>query len=1510
MAYHITYEKVEAYEMPEDKFKTAASWKKDVLKSYSDLRAYTKTPEAKYRIQPSTMKSRHRELLEDALKYRLSQKKKGGDGAEVFREIIGEYQVNIDDMSVIEKRMKVLGQILDIFNSDIKLTTEDPNPSGRHLGEEQVIELKEISLESAIRKALLVVAYQQQGKFKIGAIMGYIGQNFPQFKEEMPQISTIVKRDILEVKNLFNTEGVENLKRLIEKEFPGTSLIPKPDKEETKKVEKIVYFFSAGDYSPNKVYYELSAGEEKEIDFNQLIRKLKHDKNAQKKLHLLKPGGPEWPLSAAGNYSLVISNDPFLVATKSTGRVWAGQSCENYDGAYSQGPFSDIRFGNCIVYIFESRKPDEGWPILFNDKQLKGRTLLRWGLRDNIEGEYGVGVERRVYPSNKKWGIPMATAIGMILQEKGLLNYKKCITPYRYRGWSDTMGTNNVQISYAGLRMEGKKINLQKLVFAPELNLAGSPTISYSDLHRLSRASMDIRVKRELAQNPSIWQFPEVVGRLVRLKDDIILRQLVYQPIANGHALDTIAKMLPSINKDYWSNDTSILEGIIKHHNTLPETHLWLVDNHPGWGENTSFMDWAYLDQPMCYAPPILLDSVLNIFEEYVKDHFIFSDKPLYIDPVDFKEYKTQKGLKNYMERMNHEGDIVIKQQREGISLRALNELLFSIIFSPHMSKKQFLALLNIIIENFSDYEGLGGDDIELRKMKDIVGLSVLVPLSNSEDWGFTNQGLNATFDEGKAYGIHLSRLNTMSKEWQSMFKIDRQFQRSILSVALFAPWIQDNNKAYPLLENLRKEKLSDFLWENRIKLTHIPSLSYSMLPRSQIDFSAPSTLISVSDEIIMRAYEETDDEKIGGFRYNFLPDDTDRRLLRRVVPTPLITTLLGERERISQIGYGVVALWLQDPMRHFDVFEDIIMEAALGNRWLDGDVLELPNMRENLAEYLEVMNNLHLDILQTAAIGDVWETGVDSKTGLVYNNQIPDKLQYNLLNGWEKISNKFQGDYSDYLSFVEIGISMNPNASSNLLARLKNKEYLRKYIAENSNTPVSLLTGHKGGGREASLYYNYPVEVLTNPALSDRTFLSLWEITFDFLTMSIDEDVERLFNLFTEQRTNLLESRGKETRTRIQNLLSLHPNWLRYWRGGSNKKGIFSPYAKQNLFAGEGGISDYPITIVGEPFIFFKFDEQDYRLNELYYIQKLKPLDGARYTIKGNVWKLDTEENIFKTSPLNETIDINEFYDYIVEDERGGDYILYSVKLENHRRKESTDRDEVEQFIEGVNDEEDMDYSLELIEEKERVAEKWNFSNLFTFKDNDPPKKGVIVPAWRYRWDKEMLNSILETYLLRQNPQYLINLWEANPYRIDSSEVKTSESAILDAKTILDMIDDKELWNAKLVNANLSLLFADSGTLFRSLDNVPLTKKLLEVSLLYRDKDLKKYGLRANMMPSIQQKILTYSNIPPSYLYALYNLSTNDTVIRMVKDLRMKMPSEFNQYLLDNAVEHPEGDL
>ena len=214
MAYHISYEKTKTYEMPENIYKEVSTWEKDVLKSYKDMRAYSKKPEASYRIQPASMKGRHQDLLNDALSYRLKNKDKPSNGSKIFSDVIGEYTITIDDMAVIEKRMKVLGEILDILNGDLQLTTQDPNPSGRALGEEEVIVLEKVTLESAIREALLVMAYRQQGKMKVGGVMGYLNKNYPQFKKDMAKISTIVQKDIAEVSNLFNTEGLENLQKL------------------------------------------------------------------------------------------------------------------------------------------------------------------------------------------------------------------------------------------------------------------------------------------------------------------------------------------------------------------------------------------------------------------------------------------------------------------------------------------------------------------------------------------------------------------------------------------------------------------------------------------------------------------------------------------------------------------------------------------------------------------------------------------------------------------------------------------------------------------------------------------------------------------------------------------------------------------------------------------------------------------------------------------------------------------------------------------------------------------------------------------------------------------------------------------------------------------------------------------------------------------------------------------------------------------------------------------------
>ena len=53
--------------------------------------------------------------------------------------------------------------------------------------------------------------------------------------------------------------------------------------------------------------------------------------------------------------------------------------------------------------------------------------MLRWGNRDDEKGVFDIGVEKRVYPSNKVWGLQVATAVGLILKDAGFLKYKTSV---------------------------------------------------------------------------------------------------------------------------------------------------------------------------------------------------------------------------------------------------------------------------------------------------------------------------------------------------------------------------------------------------------------------------------------------------------------------------------------------------------------------------------------------------------------------------------------------------------------------------------------------------------------------------------------------------------------------------------------------------------------------------------------------------------------------------------------------------------------------------------------------------------------------------------------------------------------------------------------------------------------------------------------------------------------------------------------------------------------------------
>ena len=189
----------------------------------------------------------------------------------------------------------------------------------------------------------------------------------------------------------------------------------------------------------------------------------------------------------------------------------------------------------------------------------------------------------------------------------------------------------------------------------------------------------------------------------------------------------------------------------------------------------------------------------------------------------------------------------------------------------------------------------------------------------------------------------------------------------------------------------------------------------------------------------------------------------------------------------------------------------------------------------------------------------------------------------------------------------IQKALSFNPNVSGEVLKGLMLYAELKPDIASNPNTPVSILTGHRGGGREMSLYQEYPVEVLSNPSVPNTTFTNLWDNTIKVLKVEVNADAERLYNTFTQNRSNLLNTTGVKGRKLVMSLLGNDKNWLQYWRGGMTKSGSFSKYSNQNLYTGEGGISNYPIMEKEKKAILLKFSESDYTKNEMFYLDKIE---------------------------------------------------------------------------------------------------------------------------------------------------------------------------------------------------------------------------------------------------------------------------------------------------------------
>ena len=1504
--YHITYQKVNTSTMEDDEYTDATEWHTKVCNDYKN-------------IGGRTISSQHSNLLKNALTKRIKNKSKNNNkiGYRIFDKIIGEYLINIEDRKVIDDRLQILGEFLDIINKDKSLSTIDPQPEklGDNVGMRSGV--KELD---AMKEAILVMAYKQNKAAAFGGVMGYITNHFSDLDPKA--IAKKLGKILPEENSMLQGKARATLLKMIKLEFPDAAIEDESVKgsvKDTIKEQEITYYFGAGVYEPTEIFYELSNGKEKNIKIKDIIKKIGHDKKAQKRLNQIKPGSSLWPMSATGNYYLVISNDPVLVATKSTGRYWASSSCENYGGAYHQGPYSDIEHGNCIVYIFKDDKTSDGWPMKFG-KTLKGRTLLRWGNRDDEAGVYDVGVEKRVYPSNKVWGLQIATAIGLILKDAGFLKYKnRCRTPYLYKGWADSMGKNNCRINYTKLIMEGQTVDLDQAVFGPEMELASSPMISYSDCNRLSRQNVDIRIRRELAQNPIIWNQEMALGRLIRSKDSLVCNLLSASPLAHPAALASMAEHVADIDPENYRNPlqtNSLIFNIASNPNSNIDVYDSIVKNHPGFIDNNG--------NEVGSAEEILYLGLLDRNNNYSwdNDNFISLAPSERIDQLidGFVSYKASSGMNNRGKSrviFAKENNIIdyglgVKPAVADVKNCELGIMVRNLMLSPNLNEAQYYKLLNLAKKiKFKDISSNNNHYV----LMDSLIKAFLLNLKETDSWGF-----NAMFKITKSESCK-TNFNLISEELKDNYmKYNRQSPHAFeiihniaigdggLQIERASPWHKMFIQLDFLISNgmITDSDTFDYLWRRRAKLD-ISTFSFCNKSRNNVNELEPGLLL-IDGRRLNIAFEELSPEELLLFRWDFMPTgDRGERKIRNEVSSELVNNILKKgSSEIRKIGFDTVSNWLRYP-RQFNMFIEVVLSTAVGDYYSVKDKsLQLPYSEDEMfmnPSFIELHeNNLqYIKILNDAA------NGIYGEGGLCRNPHIPENIQIILIKTWKDISETYDGFYhEDYYNIIE-AISRNKNTSSHIIDDLYTKHRkLHQDIALNPNTSQKILL---------TLYKEYPSEVLSNVSMTAPNYTRLWYLTMEVLRTEVEVDIDRLVNLFRNNIGNLQSSiSGVKRRQLYAEILRENSNWLNYWRGGRVKSGGFSEFVNQNMWE-DGGLADVPIPIRGKKFVMINSanKKKNQANSEIYFVNNMEGKGKDNLKIDGSVIKYNQETGVWDETKLDgrKTYTAIDFFNFIPPDKRGGKVKVYHWDFSKFK---TNDKNEMKQHIDRYNESNEEDHDYDEIMDTLQDADKWNIDNIFVFTDGKPPKGQRKVPVWRYTWDKTNMYQIIKSFIIRKDYKdikVLMKDWNQG-YKVQGANIDGDRQAALSLSAIYEVIDNERLWTKELIDDALPDLLYNKGEIFMKLNHIPLTKKLLTSTLCETDEELVEQGLGGLVtlhdLNNIKKKILNYPVVPIPYIYHILESTIQPDLVNMAKNIRNQRPREYNQFLLEMTPDHPEG--
>ena len=284
--------------------------------------------------------------------------------------------------------------------------------------------------------------------------------------------------DRMRVELAKNPEDVEKLREFLSRAYPDLEFRVDP--------ERPGYVLLK---TPRKV-------ERKWIRVGRLIERAEVPEDLQElKEKLMKEITRMPPPPESKKYIVEISTRPEDVLRKSL-YEFVDISCEKPGGHWEEGPFSDVCNYNAIGLI----KDESGKTI--------GRIMLRWCLDENGEPDIGVEI---VYPRNAKWGPKFKDALVRYLKERGFLDYKRCETPYAYKGYTDVGEKVDSRIVY---HEHGTGEDYLR-------NRASSPDVTYAEALMISSEG-DRETRRILADNPAVLRFERVVKRLLRdISDDV-----------------------------------------------------------------------------------------------------------------------------------------------------------------------------------------------------------------------------------------------------------------------------------------------------------------------------------------------------------------------------------------------------------------------------------------------------------------------------------------------------------------------------------------------------------------------------------------------------------------------------------------------------------------------------------------------------------------------------------------------------------------------------------------------------------------------------------------------------------------------------------------------------------------------------------------------------------------------------------------------------------------------------